>query len=97
MVKKLIKFEFIAWFRTMLPMLLILLGISGLTRIVQLFEAETATYSIVNTSSIVALCISILVCCCAVRFYADAETELTRVETDTVNSYVFTLNHGNED
>lgn len=80
MVKKLIKFEFIAWFRTMLPMLLILLGISGLTRIVQLFEAETATYSIVNTSSIVALCISILVCsvmCVAVgvtRFYKNLFT-----------------------
>lgn len=80
MVKKLIKFEFIAWFRTMLPMLLILLGISGLTRIVQLFETETATYSIVNTSSIVALCISILVCsvmCVAVgvtRFYKNLFT-----------------------
>lgn len=61
MVKKLIKYESTAYARTMLPMLIIVLGIGLLTRFVQFFENGSDAYSIVNVSSIVALVISIIV------------------------------------
>ena len=61
MVKKLIKYESAAYMRTMIPMLIIVLGIGLLTRFVQLFENTSDAYSIVNVSSIVALVISVIV------------------------------------
>lgn len=62
MVKKLIKYEMQSYVRTLLPMVLILLGIGLLTRFVQFFEADTFAYSIIEVSSIVALVISVIVC-----------------------------------
>lgn len=62
MVKKLLKYEAASYVRTMLPMLLILLGMGVLTRFVQIFEARTTAYSIVFVSSVVALVITSLVC-----------------------------------
>ncbi|MEE1186435.1 MAG: hypothetical protein UHN02_03545 [Acutalibacteraceae bacterium] len=62
MVKKLIKYEFIAYARTMLPMILILFGVSLLNRFVQLFENRSEIYSIVFGSSVAALVITMLVC-----------------------------------
>lgn len=62
MVKKLIKYEFIAYARTMLPMIVILFGVSLLNRFVQLFENRSEIYSIVFGSSVAALVITMLVC-----------------------------------
>ncbi len=70
MVKKLMKYEFAAYSKTMLPMLIILFGVSLLTRFIQLFEANTSAYKIVFTSSIVALVISMIVCLVMTVFVA---------------------------
>ena len=61
MVRKLMKYDFASFMRLLLPVQLILLGIAALNRIVQLFESESNTYSIVFTSSIVLYVISIIV------------------------------------
>ncbi len=61
MVKKLIKHEFIAYLRTLLPMQLIVIGIAVLCRFIQLFENKELSYKIVFYSSVIALCIGVLV------------------------------------
>ena len=62
MVKKLLKHEFIAYKRTLLPMYAVLLGIAILTRIVFFFESDNAIFAILGFSSVLALCIACLVC-----------------------------------
>ena len=62
MVKKLFKHEFLAYMRALLPMHLIMLGIAALTRFVYIFEDTSNLFNIVGTSSIVAFCVSCVVC-----------------------------------
>lgn len=62
MVKKLLKYEFISYIRTLLPMYIILFAIGVLNRFIQIFENDHFSYDIVFRSSIVALVISIIVC-----------------------------------
>lgn len=62
MVRKLLKYEIFAYARTLTPMYLILLGISVLCRLVQLFENDGVSYGIVFTSSVVALVITLIAC-----------------------------------
>ena len=76
MVRKLIKYDFASYLRLLLPVQLILLGIAGLNRVVQIFEeADSTIYRTVFTSSIVLYVIAIIVCLlltlivAIVRFY----------------------------
>ena len=62
MVKKLLKYEWASFVRSLLPMEMILLGIALLTRIVQFFENDTTAYAIVSGSSVAALSIACVVC-----------------------------------
>ncbi len=62
MVKKLIKYDFISYLRTLTPMYLILLAMGALNRFIQLFENDHFSYNVVFTSSLVALIISSIVC-----------------------------------
>ena len=62
MVKKLFKHEIYAYLRTILPMHLILIGVGLLGRIVQFFENDSTTYSIIFWSSVVAFCVGAVVC-----------------------------------
>ena len=62
MVKKLIKHEFTAFTRTMLPMELILLGVALLNRIIHLFESHDTSYAIIEWSSNASYCMSLMVC-----------------------------------
>ena len=62
MVKKLIKYDFKSYFRLLLPVQLILIGIAAINRIIQFFETEDSiVYSGVFTSSLVLYIISIFV------------------------------------
>ena len=76
MVRKLIKYDFVSFLRLLLPVQLIVIGIAGVNRIVQIFEKGGGpAYSIVFVSSIVLLsvaCVVALVMCFVigiVRFY----------------------------
>ena len=76
MVGKLIKYDFMSFFRLLLPVQLIIIGIAVINRIVQFFEGDGGTiYSIAFTSSVVLLsvaCVVALVMCVViaiVRFY----------------------------
>lgn len=76
MVRKLIKYDFASYLRILLPVQLILLGIAGLNRLIQLFENTKSTvYNIIFTSSEVLYVIAIIVCLvltlvtAIVRFY----------------------------
>lgn len=62
MVKKLLKYEFISYLRTLTPMYLILLTMGALNRFIQLFENDHFSYDVVFTSSLIALIISSVVC-----------------------------------
>ncbi len=62
MVKKLLKYEFISYLRTLVPMYIILLAIGVVNRFIQIFENDHFSYDIVFTSSVIALSISIIVC-----------------------------------
>lgn len=62
MVKKLFKHEFAAFWRTLLPVYAVLLGIALLGRLIQLFENNSTVYDIVNGSSIFVYAIAVLVC-----------------------------------
>lgn len=59
MVKKLIKHEFMALARMLVPMYVIILGLSILTRAIVFFETDSIVYDIISTSVIIMLCISI--------------------------------------
>ncbi len=61
MVRKLLKHEAIFYYRTMLPMLVIMLGMGIITRIVWFFEKENTTFNIVSTSAIIVLIVAMLV------------------------------------
>ncbi len=62
MVKKLLKYEFISYLRTLVPMYIILFAIGAVNRFIQIFENDHFSYGIVFSSSIMALAISIVVC-----------------------------------
>lgn len=61
MVGKLIKYDFQSFFRLLLPVQLIVIGIAVLNRIIQIFENNTGTYTTVFISSIVLLVIACMV------------------------------------
>ena len=62
MVKKLIKYDFMSYFRLLLPVQLILIGIAAVNRIIQLFENPDSTaYSTIFISSVVLYSIAIIV------------------------------------
>ena len=61
MVGKLMKYDFQSFFRLLLPVQLILIGIAGLNRIVQIFENDTGAYTTVFISSVVLLVIACVV------------------------------------
>lgn len=62
MVKKLLKYEFISYLRTLVPMYIILLAIGILNRFVQIFENDHFSYNIIFTSSVIALVVASMVC-----------------------------------
>lgn len=62
MVKKLFKYEFISYLRTLVPMYIILFAIGVFNRFIQIFENDHFSYDIVFNSSLIALIISIIVC-----------------------------------
>lgn len=61
MVKKLFKHEFIAYMRTLLPMYIVLIGISALTRFIYIFETESTVFRIIGTSSVIAVIVACVV------------------------------------
>ena len=58
MVKKLIKYDFMAFAKVMLPIEIALLGVAALYRLVSIFESRTTAYEIFNTSAIIILIIA---------------------------------------
>ncbi len=80
MVKKLYKHEIQAYLRVWIPMQIVLLGIALLGRLVQLFEADSAVYNIINISSIIAYVLAVVVAIgltfvfSVVRFYKNLFT-----------------------
>ena len=61
MVGKLIKYDFMSFFRLIFPVQIIIIGLAGLNRIVQIFETQSSTYKTVFISSIVLLCVACVV------------------------------------
>lgn len=61
MVRKLLKYDFIAMTRMLFPACIIVLAIAGINRIIQFFENDTAVYNIVFDSSVAALVIAVVV------------------------------------
>ena len=61
MVGKLIKYDFMSFFRLLFPVQLIIIGIAAISRIVQIFENDSSAYKISFISSIVLLSISCVV------------------------------------
>ncbi len=62
MVKKLLKYDFLSYIRKLLPVELILLGVSILTRIIMFFENDSIAYELVFSSAILAYIVSMTVC-----------------------------------
>ena len=62
MVKKLFKHEINAYLRIMLPVYICLMGVAILGRFIQIFEADTTIYSVINGSSIFAYVVAVLIC-----------------------------------
>ncbi len=60
MVRKLFKHEFLSYARIMLPIYAVLIGVSGLNRLIQLFEQDGVVYGIAFVSSIIAYVVSIV-------------------------------------
>lgn len=98
MVKKLLKHEFLAFFRSMFPIAVITLGMGLLTRIIQLFESDTTAYSIIYGSAMFMFGASIVVCLVASvalsvrRFYKNlftAEGYLSMTLPVTAGQHVF--------
>ena len=76
MVKKLVKYDFVSFFRLLFPVQMIILGIALINRLIQLFEVrDSSAYTGVFISSIVLLVIACIVCLVmtlilsVVRFY----------------------------
>ena len=63
MVRKLMKYEMIAFFRSLLPAQIVVLSLALLTRVLFFFETETTVFTILSTSSIVALVVAGVVLC----------------------------------
>lgn len=61
MVGKMIKYDFMSFFRLLFPVQMIVIGIAALNRIIQIFERQTSTYNTVFVSSIVLLVIACVV------------------------------------
>ncbi len=61
MVKTLLKYEFKAYARTLLPLQAILVALATLVRGIQIFESDNIVYDIVFVSSVVALIVSMMV------------------------------------
>ena len=60
MVKKLLKYEFKYYIRILLPVWLVLIGVAGVSRIIQFFETETIAYQLIFNSSVVTICLGAL-------------------------------------
>ncbi|MBQ8572279.1 MAG: hypothetical protein IJ451_02285 [Ruminococcus sp.] len=99
MVKKLIKHEFMALARMLVPMYVILLGLSLITRIIVIFENDSVIYDIISVSSIVVLTIGLVVgniytiVSCIIRFYRNLfskEGYLTFTLPVSVEAHIFT-------
>ena len=75
MVKKLLKYEFQALSKPLIPMYIVMLSIAVFNRIVQLFENDGVAYNIFFISSTILISISVAVCfvytlaVCVIRFY----------------------------
>ena len=75
MVRKLMKYDFLSYLRSLIPMDIVLLGIAVITRLIQLTEDDSTTYRILLGSSIAALVIACIVAVvmtvvlCVARFY----------------------------
>lgn len=98
MVKKLLKYEAQYYMRSMMPIALILLGMSIINRIIQIFESDSKTYDILFTSSSIILgivcvtCIIMSVVFLISRFYKNLFTDegyLTLVLPVTENKHIF--------
>ncbi len=98
MVKKLLKHEFFAFFRSMCPIAVITLGMGLLTRIIQLFESDSTAYSIISGSAVFMFWVSIIVCLVASvalsvkRFYTNlftAEGYLSMTLPVTAGQHIF--------
>ena len=80
MVKKLFKHEINAYLRIMLPVYGCLMIVAILGRFIQLFEADTTVYAVINGSSIFAYVVGVLICFgfstffSVVRFYKNLFT-----------------------
>ncbi|MBQ6152292.1 MAG: hypothetical protein IJJ15_00885 [Ruminococcus sp.] len=62
MVRKLVKYDFVSFFRLLFPVQMIILGIALINRLIQLFEVEkSSAYTTVFVSSIVLLVIACIV------------------------------------
>ena len=98
MVKKLIKHEYLAFFRSMCPICAITLGVGLLTRIIQLFESDSAAYAIISGSAFVVFWVSVMVALVATialsvkRFYTNlftAEGYLSMTLPVTAGQHIF--------
>ena len=75
MVKKLIKHEFASLARLLVPMYIIILGLSVVTRIIHIFENDSTIFGIISGSAVFMLVIGIVVSfaytfiACIIRFY----------------------------
>lgn len=99
MVKKLIKHEFMALARMLVPMYIILLGLSVITRVIAFFENDSVVYDIISGSSVAVLTIALVVgvvytlVSCIIRFYRNLFTKegyLTFTLPVSVNQHLLT-------
>ena len=99
MVKKLLKHEFMALSRMLVPMYIILLGLALITRIIAIFETDAVIYDIILVSSVIILSIGLLVglvytmVSCIIRFYRNLfskEGYLTFTLPVSVNAHLGT-------
>ena len=75
MVRKLMKYDFLSYLRSLIPMDIVLLAIAVITRLIQLTEDDSTSYRILLISSVTALAIACIVAVvmtvvlCVGRFY----------------------------
>ena len=75
MVRKLMKYDFLSYLRSLIPMDIVLLAIAVITRLIQLTEDDSTSYRILLWSSVTALVIACVVASvmtvvlCAARFH----------------------------
>ncbi|MBQ7386484.1 MAG: hypothetical protein IJW04_08285 [Ruminococcus sp.] len=99
MVNKLLKHEFTALSRMLVPMYIILLGLAVITRIIAIFETDTLIYDIILVSAVVVLSVGLVVglvytmVSCIIRFYRNLfskEGYLTFTLPVSVNAHLLT-------